>query len=91
MADEAAATFYTGRAYAGPSLGLAAQGECVNLPTPFADRIESVEVAPGVAVEVFRGRQQGRRGGAADHDDAREAQQLLRVGELLLGGEQLRV
>ena len=30
-------------------------------------------------------------GGAADHDDTREAQQLLRVGELLLGGEQLRV
>ena len=30
-------------------------------------------------------------GGAADHDDTREAQQLLRVGELLLGGKQLRV
>lgn len=30
-------------------------------------------------------------GGAADYDDTREAQQLLRVGELLLGGEQLRV
>ena len=30
-------------------------------------------------------------GGAADHDDSREAQQLLRVGELLLGGEELRV
>ncbi|MFD8633729.1 hypothetical protein [Streptomyces sp. NPDC059533] len=51
--DDAAATFYTGRNHSGPALGLEAQGECVNLPTPFADRIESVEVAPGVAVEVF--------------------------------------
>ncbi|MFD7560470.1 hypothetical protein ACFV9E_39010 [Streptomyces sp. NPDC059835] len=52
-ADEAAATFYTGRAYAGPALGLEAQGECVNLPAGFNDRIASVGVASGVAVEVF--------------------------------------